>query len=102
MREPSDTAVFVGGEAYSAERSVYLYAASAGPTLEIAVEELGQHFARKGNVTETERAGPSTRNDSYSNLVVAARPRAMERTYSVAGALRLYSELFGGAFSNFN
>ena len=48
-KQLDDTAVFVGGEAYSAARSVYLYAASAGPALETASAELGQHFARKGN-----------------------------------------------------
>ena len=48
-KQLSDTAIFVGGEAYSSARSVYLYAAAAGPALETAVDELSQYFARKGN-----------------------------------------------------
>jgi hypothetical protein len=48
-KQVDDTAIFVGGKAYSAARMVYVYAASAGPALETATAQLGQHFARKGN-----------------------------------------------------
>jgi hypothetical protein len=48
-KQLNDTAVFVRGEAYTAARSVYTYAAAAGPGLETAVEELGQYFTRKSN-----------------------------------------------------
>jgi hypothetical protein len=48
-KQLGDTAVFIGGEAYAAARNIYTYAASAGPALETAVEELSQYFTRKGN-----------------------------------------------------
>src|SRR5262245_39718966 len=58
-KQLDDTAVFLGGQAYAAARSVYVYAASAGPALKTATEELGHHFARKGNGAAKPDASPA-------------------------------------------
>ena len=58
-----DTVMEAGGEAYAAALAVYSYvkASGAGEALEVAADDLGRRFARKGRVSQPDPA-PSPSN----------------------------------------